>query len=89
MKINSKIPKTFIIFLKQSDKEGYLRYHSHQTKTGDIYFTFTLEKNQKNSSKFVNFDNVKKIAKEYAQKYNFEEVKIIDEKLLKIIKIKN
>jgi hypothetical protein len=47
-----------------------------------------LEKNQKDSSRFVNFDNVKRIAKQYAKNKKDIEVKIIDEKLKKNIKIK-
>lgn len=88
MKINSKIPKTFIIYIKTKNDEGYLRYRSTQIANGDIIFSISLEKNQKDSSRFVNFDNVKRIAKQYAKNKKDIEVKIIDEKLKKNIKIK-
>ncbi len=88
MKINSKLPKTFIIFLKTQKNEGYLRYHSNQTNTGDIVFTISLEKKCSNASKFINFDSVKTTAKKYMQSGKYTEVRIIDEKLKKSIKLK-
>lgn len=89
MKINSKLPKTFIIFLKTQKNEGYLRYHSIQTDIGVIEFVVSLESKQQNASKFVNFDNVKSTAKKYIQSGKYIEVRIIDEKLKRSIKLKN
>lgn len=88
MKINSKLPKTFVIFIKTDHEEGYLKYHANQLNVGEIFFSITLEKNQKNASKFVNFNNVKKIAKDYSRIKKCTEIKIIDEKLKKHIRIK-
>lgn len=89
MKINSKLPKTFIIFLKTQKNEGYLRYRSIQTDIGVIEFVVSLESKQQNASKFVNFDNVKSTAKKYIQSGKYIEVRIIDEKLKRSIKLKN
>lgn len=89
MKINSKLPKTFIIFLKTQKNEGYLRYRSIQTDIGVIEFVVSLESKQQNASKFVNFDNVKLTAKKYIQSGKYIEVRIIDEKLKRSIKLKN
>lgn len=88
MKTISKIPKTFVIFFKQNQKEGYLRFKSYRKMSDDIFFTINIEKNIKNASIFVNFDNVKKIANSFINKYNFDEIKIIDTKTSKIFYVK-
>lgn len=88
MKINSKLPKTFVIFLKTQEDEGYLRYHSNQINHGDIFFTISLERKIQNASKFINLDNVKKNAKRFIRSGKFLEVQVIDEKIRKNIKIK-
>lgn len=86
MKIISKLPKTFVIYLKTTTSEGFLRYKSYQTSE-NINFAITLEQKQKNASKFVNYSNVKKIAKQFIKQNIYIEIKIIDESLQKTITI--
>lgn len=89
MSSNSKTPKTFIIYIKNKDKEGYLRFKSHQKNTMDIIFLIEIEKKIKNASVFVNMDNAKKIAHDLEKKYNdFDEIGIIDMKTMKVNYVK-
>lgn len=88
MKYSSKISKTFVIFLKNKEKEGYLRFKSNQNILNEISFFITIEKTIKNASIFVNFDKVKKIALKFIENNNFDEVKIIDTKTSKTFYVK-
>lgn len=88
MKSNSKLSKTFVIFLKKNETEGYLRFKSHQNISNEISFHINIEKSIKNASIFINYERVKKIALKFIEKYNFDEVKIVDVKTSKLHYVK-
>lgn len=88
MKTNCKLSKTFVVFIKENDKEGYLRFKSHQKISNEITFSVNIEKSIKNASIFVNYEKVKKMALYFNEKYNFDEIKIIDTKNSKIFYVK-
>jgi hypothetical protein len=82
MRINSNIPKTFAIFARKGDREGYVRFTSKENGT-KIVQGILLIKDVRKASRFVNFENVKLRAGEYIKEYGFDEVKIYDLKLSK------
>lgn len=88
MKTNSKLSKTFVLFLRKKETEGYLRFKSYQKITNEIMFSINIENSIKNASIFVNYDKVKKIALKIIKKYDFDEVKIIDTKTSKTFYVK-
>lgn len=88
MRINSKIPKTFSMYAKKNGKSGYIRFISHQTKSSDIIYVLTFVDSTRECSKFINFDKAKKHAKDYLEKYAFDELRIIDDKLNKVYYVK-
>lgn len=88
MRLNNKLPKTFSLFIRKNGKEGFLRFESTQSIDGDISYTCHLVPNRSEASKFVTFDNVKKYAHEYAEKYRVDEMKIIDDSLNKTYHVK-
>jgi len=88
MRINSKVPKTFSIFIKKDDKSGFLKLHSSQESNGDITYYILFAKNISDASKFVNFDNAKKKAVKFGKTHNFDEVKVVDDKLMKYYYVK-
>lgn len=68
--------------------EGYLRFNTQYGFDGNITYYISLEKNIKNGSKFVNFNNVKKKASKYAEIYKFDEVRVVDDNLMKYYYVK-
>lgn len=87
MRINSKVPKTFSIFARKGKKEGYIRFVA-QEKNSEVTYTPRFVSDISNASKFVNFDNVKERALSYIEKYQLDEAKVVDDKLMKTYHVK-
>ena len=83
MRLSAKSPKVFSIKCKKDGKEGYIRFYSSQNSYGKIEYSCKLVSNITDSSKYVNFDNVKDEALRIKSRYLLDEVSIVDEKTMK------
>lgn len=78
MRINSSVPKTFIIFTRKGDHEGYVRYFSNESPDGKIKFKCRIVSSKKDGSKFVNKVIAKELASKIKEKYQFDYIKVVD-----------
>ena len=83
MRLSSKSPKVFSIKCKKDGKEGYIRFFSSQDSSGKIEYSCKLVTDITESSKYVNFDNVKEEALKIKKRYSLDEVSVVDDKTLK------
>lgn len=88
MREPSKLPKTFIMSVEDEKRgTGYVRFKSRVADNGDIKYDITLVKRMSDASRYVTLDNSRLKAKELKSRYNFENVRIIDEATKKSYKI--
>lgn len=83
MRLSSKSPKLFSIRCKINGKEGYIRFYSSQDSSGKIEYSCKLVNDITESSKYVNFDNVKEEALKIKNRYSLDEVSVVDDKTMK------
>lgn len=86
MRINTKLPRVFSIYIEKENKKGYIRFRSKE-ENSEIYYEATIVKNITDASKIINLDNAKKKALEYSKKYRIENIKIVDDKTMKVFKL--
>lgn len=75
----SKLPKTFIIYVeKNKNRCGYIRFRSYPTEEG-IKYEPSIVNSVNDASRYIGLDNTKREARKLRDRYNFNDISVVDE----------